>query len=258
MKKITLILLFIFTLSSCDAIKEYFSSSDSKAKETDKKSESSMDVEETLYILGLDIGRSLQVFSLESDELELVLQGLKDYHTEDRKALDEKLNKNRNNIRTLATQRKAVADAENLKKGKEYFDKYTKKSDVKTTESGLAYKIIEPGSAEKPLPTSTVTVNYKGSLIDGTVFDSSYDRGKPATFPLNRVIKGWGEGIRLIGKGGKIELVIPSTLGYGTRGTGRIPGNSLLIFEVELLDIDNTPKPVSKPKPSPVKIVPSK
>ncbi|MBN2433711.1 MAG: FKBP-type peptidyl-prolyl cis-trans isomerase [Spirochaetes bacterium] len=258
MKKVTIILLFVLTLSSCDAIKEYFSSSKSKENEDSKKSDSSLDVEDTLYLLGLDIGRSLQVFSLESDELELVLQGLKDYHTKDRKSLDERLGKDRNNIRTLATQRKAVADAENLSKGKEYFDKYSKKSDVKTTESGLAYKIIEPGSSEKPLPTSTVTVNYKGTLIDGTVFDSSYDRGKPATFALNRVIKGWGEGMQLIGKGGKIELVVPASLGYGVRGAGSIPGNSLLIFEVELLDIDNTPKPVAKPKPSPVKIVPSK
>jgi len=108
----------------------------------------------------------------------------------------------------------------------------------KTTASGLKYRILKEGTGAKPKSTDTVTVHYKGWLDDKTVFDSSYKRGKPATFPLNRVIAGWTEGMQLVKEGGTIELEIPSNLGYGARGAGNvIPPNATLHFVVELIDI---------------------
>jgi len=107
-----------------------------------------------------------------------------------------------------------------------------------TTPSGLKYKILRKGGGPKPKASDTVTVNYRGWLDNGKEFDSSYKRGKPLTFALNRVIPGWTEGMQLVGKGGMIELEIPSELGYGARGAGRdIPPNSRLHFTVELIDI---------------------
>ncbi len=109
---------------------------------------------------------------------------------------------------------------------------------VITTESGLQYEVIEEGDGAKPTRRDQVTVHYKGELTDGTVFDSSYDRGQPATFPLNRVIPGWTEGLQLMRVGAKYKFYIPPDLGYGSRGAGSsIPPNSALIFQVELLRI---------------------
>jgi len=108
---------------------------------------------------------------------------------------------------------------------------------VKTTESGIQYRILTPGTGKNPLATDTVKVNYKGSLINGEEFDSSYKRGEPAEFALNGVIPGWTEGLQLIKVGGKIELVLPPELAYGTRALPSIPANSILVFEVELLEI---------------------
>jgi FKBP-type peptidyl-prolyl cis-trans isomerase FkpA len=106
-----------------------------------------------------------------------------------------------------------------------------------TTPSGLKYRVLRKSDGDKPRSGNTVTVNYRGWMDDGTEFDSSYKRNAPATFPLNRVIKGWTEGVQLVGKGGKIELDIPSNLAYGPAGKGPIPPNTRLHFIVELLDI---------------------
>lgn len=111
-------------------------------------------------------------------------------------------------------------------------------SDIQTTASGLKYRVVTEGSGAKPTASSTVTVNYRGVLQDGTQFDSSYDRGQPATFPLSGVIKGWTEGLQLMSVGSKYIFIIPPELGYGSSGSGSvIPPNSTLIFEVELLSI---------------------
>ncbi len=110
---------------------------------------------------------------------------------------------------------------------------------VTTTASGLKYEVLTEGSGPKPSATDSVTVNYKGTLTDGTVFDSSYDRGQPATFPLNRVIKGWTEGVQLMNVGSKYRFTIPPELGYGAAGAGgKIPPNATLVFDVELLKIN--------------------
>ena len=118
-------------------------------------------------------------------------------------------------------------------------DKYLadNKITTKPTASGLFFIDVKKGTGPKPKATDNVVVHYTGTLLDGTKFDSSLDRGEPATFPLNQVIPGWTEGIQLMSKGGKAKLIIPSGLGYGPQGSGPIPPYSTLVFEVELLDI---------------------
>ncbi|MDP4290880.1 MAG: FKBP-type peptidyl-prolyl cis-trans isomerase [Bacteroidota bacterium] len=127
--------------------------------------------------------------------------------------------------------------------------------------SGVQYKILKEGTGPFPQETDSVTVHYKGTLIDGTVFDSSIDRGEPVTFPLNQVIKGWTEGMQKCKLGGKIQLFIPSDLAYGDKTTGPIPGGSALIFEVELLKIKAAapePEPAKETKAAPAKKAPAK
>jgi FKBP-type peptidyl-prolyl cis-trans isomerase FklB len=121
-----------------------------------------------------------------------------------------------------------------IEEGTQYRANYGKQDGVVTTPSGLQYKILEPGSGKSPGPADKVTVNYRGTGIDGKEFDSSYKRGKPATFPLNGVIKGWTEGLQHVKEGGKIQLVIPPELAYGTRGP---LANQTLVFEVELIAV---------------------
>lgn len=109
---------------------------------------------------------------------------------------------------------------------------------MKTTDSGLQYEILTEGAGAKPGATDNVTVHYKGTLTNGTVFDSSYDRGAPTSFPLNRVIKGWTEGLQLMAVGSKYRFTIPSELAYGAAGAGAaVPPNATLVFEVELISI---------------------
>jgi peptidylprolyl isomerase len=130
-----------------------------------------------------------------------------------------------------------VAD-ENFAKGQEFLLENGKKEGVITTESGLQYLVLEAGTGDvHPTANSKVKVHYHGTLIDGTVFDSSVNRGEPISFGLNQVIKGWQEGLQYMVVGEKIRLFVPSTLGYGKSGSGPIPPASVLIFDVELLDI---------------------
>ena len=129
-------------------------------------------------------------------------------------------------------------DEKNKAEGEAFLAKVKKEEGVKTTASGLAYKVLTEGTGPNPKATDQVTVHYTGKLINGEVFDSSVKRGQPATFPLNRVIPGWSEGVQLMKKGGKATLYLPSNLAYGERGAGgAIPSNAALIFEIELLEI---------------------
>ncbi|OOF87281.1 peptidylprolyl isomerase [Rodentibacter ratti] len=123
--------------------------------------------------------------------------------------------------------------------GDKYRAEFAKKEGVKTTKSGLLYRLVEAGKGEVIKPTDTVKVHYTGKLPNGEVFDSSVERGQPAEFRLDQVVKGWTEGLQLVKKGGKIELVLPPELAYGKQGAGAsIPPNSTLYFEVEVLDVN--------------------
>ncbi|MEM7601075.1 MAG: FKBP-type peptidyl-prolyl cis-trans isomerase, partial [Verrucomicrobiota bacterium] len=131
------------------------------------------------------------------------------------------------------------ADKENMEAGKKFLEENAKKDGVEITESGLQYEVLEAGEGKKPSATDNVTVHYHGTLIDGTVFDSSVDRGEPTSFPLNRVIPGWTEGVQLMPLGSKYRFTIPYNLAYGERGAGAdIKPYSALVFEVELLEIE--------------------
>ncbi|AOM42038.1 FKBP-type peptidyl-prolyl cis-trans isomerase [Xenorhabdus hominickii] len=144
-----------------------------------------------------------------------------------------------------AAQAKAKKDAsENGEKGAQYREEFAKQSGVVKTKTGLLYKIEKEGTGKVPNESDTVVVNYTGSLIDGLVFDSSYERKEPLSIRLDSVIPGWKEGLQHVKKGGKIKLVIPPNLAYDQANLPKIPANSTLVFEVELLDI----KPAAKTK----------
>lgn len=137
----------------------------------------------------------------------------------------------------IMTNMQSAKSKPNIEKGEAFLRQNKTKPGVKTTASGLQYEVITEGTGAKPGATDNVTVNYMGTLIDGTEFDNSYKRGEPITFPLNRVIAGWTEGLQLMSVGSKYKLYIPHELGYGMRESGAIPAGSVLIFEVELLDV---------------------
>jgi len=125
-----------------------------------------------------------------------------------------------------------------LEKGQQFLQENAKKEGVKTTASGLQYEVLTPGTGKSPKATDVVLVHYKGTLLDGTEFDSSYKRGEPIEFPLNQVIKGWTEGVQLMKEGAKYRFYIPSNLAYGSRGAGGAIGpDETLIFDVELLKV---------------------
>jgi FKBP-type peptidyl-prolyl cis-trans isomerase FklB len=154
-------------------------------------------------------------------------------------------------------QKQKETGEKNKAEGAKFLEENKKKDGVKTTASGLQYKVIKDGNGAQPKKTDTVTVNYRGTLMNGTEFDSSYKRGQPATFPVNGVIPGWTEALQLMKVGSKYQLFIPSTLAYGERSVGPdIGANSTLIFEVELMDAKpapaSTPAAAAPPKaPSP-------
>lgn len=143
------------------------------------------------------------------------------------------------NLQTYMQGKAERAGKENKEKGEAFLAENAERAEVKTTDSGLQYEVLKEGSGEKPAATDKVTVHYHGTLIDGTVFDSSVDRGTPASFPVNGVIPGWVEALQMMPVGSKWKLFIPSDLAYGARGAGGDIGpNSTLIFDVELLSID--------------------
>lgn len=149
-------------------------------------------------------------------------------------------------VREKQAELKAQIGEENKALGLEFLANNAKRPNIIVTDSGLQYEVLKKGQGRKPKATDTVKVHYIGTLLNGTEFDSSYSRDKPATFPLNRVIKGWTEGVQLMNTGAKYKFYVPSDLAYGDRSTGKIASHSTLIFEVELLEVIDTHKAVAR------------
>ncbi len=195
------------------------------------------------YAIGLDMGNSLKRNEIDVNP-DMVAKGLKDVLSGKKAQLtDEEIRSVliglQKDLQTRQQARMKAVSEKNRKEGEAFLDGNRNKEGVKTLPSGLQYKVLVEGKGKTPSETDTVTVNYRGTLIDGTEFDSSYKRGEPATFPVNGVIKGWTEALQLMKEGSKWELFIPSGLAYGERGTpgGVIGPNAVLIFEVELLSV---------------------
>jgi len=206
------------------------------------------------YSIGMNIGMNFKKQNVELNP-DALMAGLKDAMSGKKPALSEAEAREVMNTwsKDLAEKQKAMAD-KNAADGKKFLEENKKKEGVKTTASGLEYKVLKEGNGPQPKATDTVTVDYRGTLIDGTEFDSSYKRGQPATFPLNGVIKGWTEGLQLMKTGAKYQFFIPSDLAYGQRAMGPdIAPNSTLIFEVELKSVQPAPAASGSPSPSPKK-----
>jgi FKBP-type peptidyl-prolyl cis-trans isomerase len=209
---------------------------------TEQMTELKTKQEKISYALGMDLGSYLK--SLEADfELAAIYQGVIDSYTEKKALLTSDQAKELQKQFAVEQQKKKMKKIstlleKNKKAATQFLEKNKEADGVKVTASGLQYKVIKEGEGKKPLATDTVKVHYKGTLVDGTEFDSSYKRNEPATFKANQVIPGWTEALQLMTPGSKYILYLPPELAYGDRGAPpAIEPGSLLIFEVELVDI---------------------
>lgn len=189
------------------------------------------------YAIGLNIAQGLKSQGLgDSINVQALAQALNDLMKNQKLLI--KVEESQEIIQSYFMEQQSKVGDKNLAEGKKFLDENKKKPGVKVTASGLQYEVIKEGSGNSPKETDEVTVHYHGTLISGEVFDSSVERGQPATFPVNGVIKGWVEALQLMKAGAKYKLFIPAELAYGPNGAGpKIGPNTALIFEVELLSI---------------------
>ncbi len=248
-----LILVAAITLfvSSCQQVGEQHSKPAEKKEIT--KADLKTEDDNISYSLGFSMGSRFIRDGLDIN-LEMFQEGIKDGFTGSKQILNEEemqktmmalqqkmMAKRQTEHMKEMEERRNLGEA-NKEKGEKFLEVNKAKEGVTTLESGLQYRILKKGTGASPKATDTVKCHYKGTTIDGREFDSSYKRGEPATFALNRVIKGWTEGLQLMKEGGKWEFFVPSELAYGEKGAGpNIGPNEVLIFEVELLGIE-TPK----------------
>jgi FKBP-type peptidyl-prolyl cis-trans isomerase len=201
------------------------------------------------YVIGYNLGRTLKQNDVNANS-DLIVKGLRDGLAGANGMLTDAemqstMQEFQKQVQTQQEAKQKVIGEKNKTEGEAFLAKNKARAGVKTTASGLQYEVEKEGTGPAPKATDTVTVNYKGTLMDGSTFDSSYDRGQPATFVLNQVIPGWTEGVSLMKVGSKYKFYIPAALGYGDKGAGNAIGpNSPLIFEVELLSIGE-PKPAA-------------
>jgi FKBP-type peptidyl-prolyl cis-trans isomerase len=217
---------------------------------SDPVTELKTDKQKLSYALGLDLGSYFK--SLETDfDFAAVYQGITDSYTDGKALLSPEESKELQKQFAIDQQKKKVEKMQalletNKDAAAEFLKKNKTEKGVKVTDSGLQYKVIKEGKGEKPTATDTVKVHYKGTLLDGTEFDSSYKRNEPATFKANQVIPGWTEALQLMTPGSKYALYLPPELAYGDRGAPpAIQPGSLLVFEVELVEVikgDDKPK----------------
>jgi FKBP-type peptidyl-prolyl cis-trans isomerase FkpA/FKBP-type peptidyl-prolyl cis-trans isomerase FklB len=194
------------------------------------------------YIIGMDIGKSLRDQGTEVN-LDSLVEAIRATYNDEELAMtaEEAGQVRKEYIEKMQAQKAAeaaTAGQANLLEGQKFLAENATKEGVQTTASGLQYKVETMGTGAKPVATDTVKVHYRGTLLDGTEFDSSYARNEPISFALNRVIPGWTEGVQLMPVGSKFMFYIAPDLAYGEGGGGPIPPNSTLVFEVELLDIE--------------------
>jgi FKBP-type peptidyl-prolyl cis-trans isomerase FklB len=216
------------------------------------------------YSIGMNIGANLSRQKVDINP-DVLAAGIKDTIAGKPQLTQDQVKDVMQQFEKDMQEKQKAAGEKNKAEGAKFLEENKKKPGVKTTASGLQYKVLKEGTGPQPKSTDMVTVNYRGTLIDGTEFDSSYKRGQPATFPLNGVIKGWTEGLQLMKVGSKYQFFVPSNLAYGERSVGPdIAANATLIFEVELLDVKPPPTPAPQasgaqgapkttppPKPSP-------
>jgi FKBP-type peptidyl-prolyl cis-trans isomerase len=197
--------------------------------------------EKLSYIIGAQIGNDLKSQSIDVDPV-LVNRGLQDsimgnkLLIGDQEAKDIIAAYQKERTEKMAEERKKLGE-KNKQEGAAFLAENKKKEGIKTLPSGLQYKVIKEGTGKTPKATDTVVTQYRGALINGTEFDSSYKRGEPATFPVNGVIRGWTEALQLMKEGSKWQIVVPPELAYGEQGAGPIGPNATLIFEVELVSV---------------------
>ena len=194
------------------------------------------------YSIGVNIGNNLKTLPVEVN-LDLIIKGIRDMVSGTKSLMtDEEIRETmmafQKEVTAKYAEKMKVLGEKNKKEGQEFLAENKKKEGITTLPSGLQFKVLTAGTGKKPLDTDTVTVHYRGTLIDGTEFDSSFRRGQPATFPVKGVIPGWTEAIKLMPQGSKWQIFIPSQLAYGERGAGnQIGPNATLIFDVELISI---------------------
>jgi FKBP-type peptidyl-prolyl cis-trans isomerase FklB len=198
--------------------------------------------EKVSYSIGVNIGKNMKMQGLDIDQGYLT-QGIKDGLNNSKTAMsdkdmDETMKSFQQEMSTKMQAKQKIEGDKNKKEGEAFLEANKKKDGVITLPSGLQYKILKEGSGVKPTATQTVKCNYRGTLIDGKEFDSSYKRGEPTEFPVGQVIKGWTEALQLMPVGSKWQLFIPSNLAYGENGGGSMIGpNAVLIFDIELISI---------------------
>lgn len=202
-------------------------------------------IDDSSYAVGVLMGKNIEDLVSSQKDLfpynpDKILAGVQDTIKKSGKLTEEDLKKQLQALDSYVLEKEKKIQAEKnkatLAQGEKFRTEFAKKSGVKKTNSGLLYKIEKAGEGASPKAQDTVKVHYKGTLVDGTVFDSSYDRGEPVEFQLSQLIPAWVEAIPLMKKGGKMELVVPPEKAYGDRQMGKIPPNSTLKFEIELLD----------------------
>lgn len=214
-----------------------------------KKTTVKTDTEKYSYAIGYQFAKNLKGQNVEIDSGALALAVEDVISNKEARLKEEEMQTAMQKMYESRQEKMKAEGEENKKKGQEFLAQNEKKEGVKVTASGLQYKVLTEGEGDKPSSTDTVVVHYKGTLTDGTQFDSSYDRNEPAEFPVDRVIPGWTEALQLMKKGAKYQLFIPSELAYGERGRPSIPANSVLLFDVELIDIKKPAKEEKAEKP---------
>ena len=210
------------------------------------------DERNALYALGYSVGTNLQLFGLNEQQLEAVRVGLVDGANNKKATVDLEANgeKFQGKLQEMARVHQLEVSQKAKELGTAYIEKAAAESGAEKLASGMIYTKISDGNGASPLASDTVKVHYHGTLVDGTVFDSSKDRGTPAEFPLDRVIKCWTEGVQKMKVGGKAKLVCPPDLAYGDQAPPKIGPGATLIFEVELLEVvKGQPTPPTPPTP---------